>query len=72
MTDKELVDQYLANGGTIKQLPSHKEVFEPYQGKLQKSHTKPVFNSYGERIYQNLDKTMNILPTDETMLNYGE
>lgn len=72
MTDAELQQQWLDAGNTIKVLPSHREVFEPYQGKLQKTGPKPVFDKCGNRVYQFTNKTINILPLDETMLNYGE
>jgi hypothetical protein len=71
MTDQQLIDQYLLTH-TVTKLPAVEPVFEPYEGKLQSIGAKPIYDNYGRRIYQNLDKTMNILPCDETMRNYGK
>ena len=70
MTSEQLTAQYLANGGTITKLPAVEPKFEPYEGKLQSTGTKPVYDNYGNRIYQNLDKT-GIANHDITTLNYG-
>ena len=72
MTDEQLTAQYLANGGTITKLPAVEPKYERYEGKLQSTGAKPVYDMYDRRIYQNLDKTINVLPLDETTLNYGK
>lgn len=71
MTDQELIDQYLANGGTITRI---EQVLEPVQSKPAKlipTESPKDYLPNGKRNYKYLGKTPNIIPIDETTLNYG-
>ena len=69
--DQELIEQYLSSGGTIKVYSEAEPVFEPYKGTLIPSTSKIKYDSIGNRIYQNLDKTPLMTPVDESKFNYG-
>lgn len=68
--DQELIEQYLASGGTIKVYSEAEPVFEPYKGTLIPT-SKIKYDRKGNRIYQNLGKTPLMTPVDESKLNYG-
>ena len=69
--DQELINNYLASGGTIKVYSEAEQVFEPYKGTLIPSNSKIKYDSKGNRVYQNLGKTPLIASVDESKLNYG-
>jgi hypothetical protein len=72
MTDQELIEQYLANGGTITRI---EQVLEPVQSKPTKlipTESPRHYLPNGNRDYKYLGKTWNILPIDQTTLNYGD
>jgi len=65
MTDEELIQQYLDNGGTItKQIPKNSAP-EPYKGKLLPTnvHTKIRHDIFGRREYAHLNKSFSQLTT---------
>lgn len=68
--DQELIEQYLASGGTIKVYSEAEPVFEPYKGTLIPT-SKIKYDRKGNRIYQNLGKTPLMTPVDESKFNYG-
>ena len=69
--DQELINNYLASGGTIKVYSEAEQVFEPYKGILIPSSSKIKYDSKGNRVYQNLGKTPLMASVDESKLNYG-
>ena len=68
--DQELIEQYLALGGTIKVSSEAEPVFEPYKGTLIPT-SKIKYDKNGKRVYQNLGKTPLMTPVDESKFNYG-
>ena len=68
--DQELIEQYLASGGTIKVSSEPEPVFEPYKGTLIPS-SKIKYDRTGKRVYENLGKTPLMTPVDESKFNYG-
>ena len=68
--DQELIEQYLASGGTIKVFSEAEPVFEPYKGTLIPT-SKIKYDRNGKRIYENLGKTPLMNPVDESKFNYG-
>lgn len=71
MTDKQLINQYLANGGSIKYYPASEDKFEPANTLLPTG--APIqYDQFGNRIYQNLDKTPLSAIWDTSTLNYGD
>ena len=48
--DQELIEKYLASGGTIKKCEDVDLVFEPYKGKLTPSQSKIKYDRNGNRI----------------------
>jgi hypothetical protein len=70
MTDEELIEQYLANGGTItKHGPKEAEVVEPT--KLLPTGPAKQYDSWGKRIFNNLNRYTTI-DQDPSTFNYGE
>lgn len=69
--DQELIEKYLASGGTIKRCEDVDLVFEPYKGKLIPSQSKIKYDRNGNRIYQHLNKLCLNNSVDESRLNYG-
>ena len=70
-TEQELIDAYLASGGTIKKFSEAEEVIEPYQGKKMTTEPSMEFDSKGRRVYRYLNKTDVDATIDETRFNYG-
>ena len=68
--DKELIEQYLSSGGTIKVYSEAEPVFEPYKGTLIPA-SKIKYDRNGKRVYENLGKTPLMTPIDESKFNYG-
>jgi hypothetical protein len=69
MTPEQLQAEWLKrNKPTI--CPSSTEVIQPHKGKLKPTHKPYVYDSYGRRIYENLDSRINLIQ-DETTFNYG-
>ena len=68
--DQELINNYLASGGTIKIYSEAEQVFEPYKGTLIPT-SKIKYDRNGKRVYQNLGKTPLMTPIDESKFNYG-
>ena len=69
--DQQLIEQYLASGGTIKVFSEAEQVVEPYKGNLIPSTSKFRYDRNGKRVYENLGKTSLMIPMDESKLNYG-
>ena len=68
--DQEVIEQYLASGGTIKVYSEAEPVFEPYKGTLIPT-SKITYDKNGKRVYKNLGKTTLMTTVDESKFNYG-
>lgn len=82
MPDKELIKQYLANGGTITKVPKLTFIPAKFTGELEKTNVltpkvyvdyfgKPSTKAKGRRQYQFLNSKYVTSIVDETVLNYG-
>ena len=70
-TDQQLIDEYLAKGGTITVIPFVPDKYEPPTN-LIPTHQPYVYDRYGKRVYANLNKPIYSIEQDITKLNYGD
>jgi len=69
-TDRQLIDEYLANGGKILVIPIVEDKHEPAKQLI--SNTSNIkYDKYGRRIYEYLNKIQYSIEQDKTTLNYG-
>lgn len=69
--NQQLIEEYLASGGNVTRQETVDKLPEPHPNPTI-SHSIEYDLHTGKRIYQNLGKMGNILPLDETTLNYGD
>jgi len=69
--DQQLIDKYLASGGNVTRQEYIEKLPEPSTN-LIASHSIDYDSITGRRIYKNLGKMGQILPLDQTTLNYGD
>ena len=70
--DQELIDNYLASGGTIKKFSEAEEVNTPYTGPKVTTEPSMEYDRNGNRLYRYLNKICIGASLDETRLNYGK
>lgn len=69
--EQQLIDNYLASGGTIKKFSEADEVHVPYDGPKITTEPSMEYDRKGNRIYKYLNKLFINTSLDETKLNYG-
>lgn len=69
--EQQLIDNYLASGGTIKKFSETDEVYVPYEGPKITTEPSMKYDLKGNRIYKYLNKLCINASLDETKLNYG-
>ena len=70
MTDQQLIDNYLANGGNITIIPAVEDKHEPATNRLIPTQNISVDHT-GKRVYRHLNKISYSIEQDPTTLNYG-
>lgn len=70
MTDQQLINEYLANGGKVTVIPAVEDKHEPATNRLISTQDLE-YDHTGKRVYKYLNKTQYSIEQDSTTLNYG-
>ena len=70
MTDQQLIDEYIANGGNVTVIPATEDKYEPAINRLIPTQHISV-DHMGKRVYRYLNKIQYSIEQDKTTLNYG-
>ena len=70
MTDQQLIDNYLSNGGKVTVIPAIEDKHEPATNLIAQS-SDIEYDRHGQRVYRYLNKIQYSIEQDKTTLNYG-
>lgn len=70
MPYKQLIDEYIANGGKVTIIPAIEDKHEPATNRLIPTQDLE-YDRHGKRVYKYLNKISYSIEQDSTTLNYG-